>query len=141
MAFVGRIRGGMKRFLSIVGAFFGLVLVALASWTIAYNYQERLSDRQLILIAATRAAKKHSQYASGEDLISSNPGCCIALHSNHEWLRFPSRLYEDGVSVVQMDYAIRENPKLLYFEEFAIGSNGTILDTRGMETTTPMAGR
>jgi hypothetical protein len=131
----------MKRFLSIVGALFGLVLAALASWTIAYNYQERLSDRQLILIAATRAATKHSQYASGEDLISSNPGCCIALHSNHEWLRFPSRLYEDGVSVVQMDFAIRENPKLLYFEEFAIGSNGTILDTRGMETTTPMARR
>ena len=138
---VGSVRGGMKRFLSIVGAFFGLVLAALLCWTIAYNYQERLSDRQLVLIAATRAAKRNDQYASGEDLIVRNPGCCIALHSNHEWLRFPSRLYEDGVSVVQMDYAIRENPKLLYFEEFAIGSDGTILKTRGMETTTPMAGR
>lgn len=133
--------GEMKKILSIVAAFFGLIFVALICWTIAYNYQVRLSDRQLILIAATHAAKRDSKYTSGEDLIIRNPGCCVAIHSNHDWLRFPSRLYEDGVSVVQMDYAIGENPNLLYFMEMAIDANGTILDTRGMETKTRMAGR
>lgn len=131
----------MKKILSIIAALFGFIFMALVCWTIAYNYQERLTDRELVLIAATAAAKRESRYTSGEDLIVRNPGCCIALHSNHEWLRFPSRLYEDGVSVVQMDYIIRESPRLLYFKEFAIDSDGTILDTRGTETKTPMAGR
>jgi hypothetical protein len=131
----------MKRFLSILGVALGLVFAALIAWTVAYNYQKRLSDRELVLIAAADAARHHRQYASADDLILRNPGCCIALHSNHDWLRFPNRLYEDGVSVVQMDYVIRENPKLFFFEEFAIDSDGKILDTRGYETTTRMAGR
>jgi len=88
-----------------------LVLGALILWTIVYNFQDRLSDRELISIAAAGAARSNIgtiAYASADALQANNPGCCIVRHSNHEWLQFPARLYEDGVSVVQMSYLSKE---------------------------------
>lgn len=115
-----------------------LVVGALILWTVVYNFQNRLSDRELISIAAANAVKLNLGtivYASADELIGSNPGCCIVRHSGHEWLRFPVRLYEDGVSVVQISYLIEKAPKPKhYLREVAIDAGGRILATRGIET-------
>ncbi|TPN79538.1 hypothetical protein FJ987_05585 [Mesorhizobium sp. CU2] len=133
-------RKKMRKVLAILLVVASLVIAALVAWAVAYNYQKRLSDRQLISIAATDAAKwNHGSitYASAGELMAANPGCCIVRHSSHEWLRFPARLYEDGVSVVQMSYLIARAPKPKYhLREAAIGADGRILETRGIETNT-----
>ncbi|WP_217576643.1 hypothetical protein [Mesorhizobium sp. GbtcB19] len=112
----------------------------LVAWTVAYNFQERISDRQLISIAATDAAKWNLgsiTYTSAGELIASNPGCCVVRRSNHQWLEFPARLYEGGVSLVQMSYLIESPPKpRYYFREVAIDASGRILEARGIEENT-----
>ena len=127
----------MRKVLAITLIVASLVIAALVGWTAVYNFQQRLSDRQLISIAATDAAKwNHGPitYASAGELMAANPGCCIVRHSGHEWLRFPARLYEDGVSVVQMSYLIQRAPKpKYYFRETAVDADGQILDARGIE--------
>ena len=113
--------------------FAALVLGALILWMVVYNFQDRLSDRELISIAAASAAKSNVgtiAFASAEEMLSSNPGCCIVRHSNHEWLRFPARLYEDGVSIVQMSYLIERTPKPKYYLR---DSDGRKLEARGIE--------
>ncbi|TRC95535.1 hypothetical protein FJV76_01900 [Mesorhizobium sp. WSM4303] len=54
----------------------------------------------------------------------------------HEWLRFPARLYEDGLSVVQMSHMIGGISRAYYLEEFAIDADGKILETSGIEENT-----
>ncbi len=129
----------MKKLLSGVLIFASIIVAALVVWTVVYNYRERLSDRQLIAIAVDDAIKStHGsiKYSSADELMRLNPGCCIVRHSGHEWLSFPARLYEDGLSVVQMSYRIGGMSQAYYFKEFAIDANGKILDTRGIEENT-----
>ena len=132
--------GKMKKFLS--GAFIlaTITIAALVLWTVVYNHRERLSDRQLIARAVADAVKSpHGpiKYSSADELMRLNPGCCIVRHSGHEWLRFPARLYEDGLSVVQMSYMIGGISQAYYLEEFAIDADGKIPETTGIEENTP----
>ncbi|TPI41789.1 hypothetical protein FJW07_04560 [Mesorhizobium sp. B3-1-9] len=128
----------MKTVATTALALAALTVAGPVIWTVAYNHQQHLGDRELISIAAedvVRVELGAIAYASAEELLSSNPGCCIVSHSNHEWLRFPARLYEDGVSIVQMSYLIERTPKPeYYFREVAIDADGRILETRGIET-------
>jgi hypothetical protein len=129
----------MKRVLSGALIFASITIAALVLWTVAYNYRERPSDRRLIAIAvadAVKSAHGPMKYSSADELMSLNPGCCIVRHSGHEWLRFPARLYEDGLSVVQMSYMIGGMSQAYYLEEFAIDADGEILETRGIEENT-----
>ncbi len=129
----------MKKVLSGALIFASTIIAALVLWTVVYSYQERLSDRQLISIAVADAVKStHGliKYSSAEELIRLNPGCCIVRHSGHEWLRFPTRLYEDGLSVVQMSYRVGGISEPYYLKEFAIDADGKILDTRGTAENT-----
>ena len=129
----------MKKVLSGALIFASITIAALILWTVLYNYRERLSDRQLISIAVADAVEStHGsiKYSSADELMRLNPGCCIVRHSGHEWLRFPARLYEDGLSVVQMSYLIGGISETYYLEEFAIDADGKILETRGIEENT-----
>ncbi|UDL89115.1 hypothetical protein LGH82_29240 [Mesorhizobium sp. PAMC28654] len=130
----------MKKFLWSISTLVLLVLLGLVSWTIAYSNREKLSDQQLIAIVAGKMARRQLgsiSYASAADLVNSNPGCCIARHSNHEWLR--AQIIEQGASVVQMNYVIEDTPDVLYyFNESLIDSDGRILESRGIDTKTPI---
>lgn len=130
--------GKMKKVLSGALIFASITISALVLWTVAYNYRERLSDRQLIAIAAGREVERRVgsvNYASLEDLINRNPVCCIVLHSNHEWLRFPYQIFEEDDAVVLLNYIVNNDPKEKYFSaEVAISSKGDVLRSRGTTT-------
>lgn len=132
----------MKKLLSGVLIFASIIVAALVLWTVVYNFQERLSDRQLISIAAGREVERRIgsiKYASPEDLLSRNPTCCIVLHSNHEWLQFPYQILEAGHSVVVLKYLVSSDERDNYFiAEVAVSAAGDVLDSRGIKTAIPL---
>ncbi|TJV07236.1 MAG: hypothetical protein E5Y12_01790 [Mesorhizobium sp.] len=129
----------MKQALSVVLVAGVLLSAAVVAWVLTYNAGEQLSDRQLINIAAEEAARLERgsvRYENAEKLINGNPTCCIVLHSGHEWI---DSQFFGGLSVVQINYIIEKEPKIVYyFKETAIDRMGKVLESRGIETNIPM---
>jgi len=129
----------MRKILSLASAVVLLVLFALTVWTVNYNNRERLSNRQLISIAAGREVERRVgsvRYSSPDDLINRNPVCCVVLRANHEWLRFPYEVFENDEVVVILRYVVNsgQEEEKYYVAEVAVNSVGKVLRSRGITT-------
>lgn len=113
-------------------------LVALNLSGFSYAHGRWLSDEEFLQIAANTAAARRLGnviYASGEALITANPGCCHVLREGDQWSDESWRFLGWYIVIVRLRYRISSpgspDEEKYYSHRMAIGASGRIYDETG----------